>query len=68
MRFKVTFEALRINAGWERADVARIMRVSEKTVQKWESYELSPTVEQFKGLCALYHCPMDNVLVKRKSA
>jgi transcriptional regulator with XRE-family HTH domain len=62
-KFKVTWEALRVNAGWTVEDVAQMMRVSVEMVEKWERYEVSPTAIQFKKLCGYYRCPMDNVLL-----
>ena len=57
--FKITLEAARVNAGYTQKDAAKLLRVSNKTLQNWESGKTYPNADKISELCALYGIPYD---------
>lgn len=58
---QITFEAARVNAGFTLKEAAKLLKVSERTISRWESGKASPTVDHFIGLCRLYGCSVDAI-------
>lgn len=59
--FKVSLTAARVNAGFTLKEAAKLLKVSERTISRWESGKVSPTVDRFIELCKLYNCPVDAI-------
>lgn len=51
---KITLAAARVNAGLTQEDVAKALKVSNKTVSSWENGTSYPNAEQIEKLCELY--------------
>lgn len=51
---KITLAAARVNAGLTQEDVAKALKVSNKTVSSWENGTSYPDAEQIEKLCELY--------------
>ena len=58
---KITLEAARVNAGYTQKDAAKNLRVSNKTVQNWESGRSYPSADKIAEICALYAISYDNI-------
>lgn len=52
--FKISLKALRVNAGFSIAEVAKLLKVSEEDVSAWEKCMNTPTKEQAHLLSVLY--------------
>ena len=65
--FKITLEAARVNAGYTQKSAAKQLRVSNKTLQNWESGKTYPNADKIPEICGLYGIPYDviNFLPKR---
>ena len=59
--FKVSLTAARVNAGFTLKEAAKLLKVSERTISRWESGKASPSVDHFVGLCRLYGCSVDAI-------
>ena len=59
--FKVSLTAARVNAGFTLKEAAKLLKVSERTISRWESGKAAPTVDRFIELCRLYNCPVDAI-------
>lgn len=58
---KISLKAARVNAGFSQRDVADKLKVSNKTICKWENGETFPSAEKIILLCELYEVPYDNI-------
>jgi transcriptional regulator with XRE-family HTH domain len=58
---KITLAAARVNAGYTQKEAAKELRVSNKTVQNWESGTSYPNADKIPEICALYEIPYDNI-------
>ena len=58
---KISLKAARVNAGFSQREVADKLKVSNKTICKWENGETFPSVEKITLLCELYGVPYDNI-------
>lgn len=52
---------LRKKYGYKQSDVAQKINYSDKTVSKWETGELVPSVENLIELCSLYNVTLDEI-------
>ena len=59
---KITLRAARANAGITQKAAADYVRVSNKTMVKWERGEAFPNVVQALQLCRLYKIPFDDII------
>lgn len=59
---RITLEAARVNAGYTQKEVAKTLKVSNKTVGNWENGVSTPSVIQANRLCSLYGIPYDNII------
>ena len=65
---KITLGAARKNAGLTQKDVARELKISNKTVCNWENYTSSPNMAQAERLSILYNIPIDNISFLRNTS
>lgn len=59
--YKISLQALRVNAGYSVAEIAKLLKVSEETVEAWENYSSSPTIEQAKELAFFYMVDIEDL-------
>lgn len=64
---KITLSAARVNAGYNQREAADLIGVSRATVQSWEQYKTSPSVEQAEQLSSIYNLPLENIIFSRKN-
>jgi transcriptional regulator with XRE-family HTH domain len=57
--FKITLEAARVNAHFTQKDAAKLLRVSNKTLQNWENGKTFPNADKISEICNLYGIPYD---------
>ena len=48
---KVTLEAARVNSGMTQEKAASLLGISRRSLQKYESYEMSPRVDSISTSC-----------------
>ncbi len=65
---KITLKAARYNAGMTQENVRSALHkmgfnVAISTISSWEQEKTFPSVQQFKALCELYNCKMDDIFV-----
>lgn len=58
---KITMEAARVNAGHTQKEAAKLLRVSNKTLQNWESGRCYPNAGKIAEICKLYGISYDNI-------
>jgi transcriptional regulator with XRE-family HTH domain len=58
---KITLEAARVNAGYTQKESAKLLRISNKTLQNWESGRSFPDADKIAKICELYDIPYDNI-------
>lgn len=58
---KITLSAARINAGLTQQDVSEKLKITPKTLSRWENYQAYPNVETAFKLCKLYGVTLDDV-------
>ena len=58
---KITLEAARVNAGYTQKSAAKRLRVSNKTIQNWESRKSYPSADKIPEICELYGISYDNI-------
>jgi transcriptional regulator with XRE-family HTH domain len=59
--FKITLEAARVNAGYTQKDAAKELKISNKTLQNWESGKCFPNADKIAEICDLYGISYDNI-------
>lgn len=64
---RIILSAARINAGYNQREAADLIGVSRATVQSWEQYKTSPSVEQAEQLSSIYNLPLENIIFSRKN-
>lgn len=57
--FKITLEAARVNAGYTQKEAAKLLHISNKTLQNWESGKFFPNAGRIPEICDLYQIPYD---------
>ena len=57
--FKITLEAARVNAGYTQKESAKLLRISNKTLQNWETGKSYPNADKIAEICELYQIPYD---------
>ena len=65
--FKITLEAARVNAGYTQKEAAKLLHISNKTLQSWEIGKTFPNADKIEEICELYriHYNFINFLPKR---
>lgn len=67
LMFKITLAAARVNAGYNQKEAAKLLHISNKTLQNWENGLSFPNADKIPEICELYQIPYDfiNFLPKR---
>ena len=65
---RITLKAARVNAGFTQLDVAKMLKVSNKTVMNWETGESEPSFSTLQALSSIYELPIDCIILPTKSA
>lgn len=58
---KISLKAARINAGLSQKEAAKLLKVSNKTLQSWESGKTAPGAKYIDAICVLYHVSYDDI-------
>ena len=58
---KITLAAARINAGFSQKEAAKRLKISNKTLCKWEKGLSQPTPNKIDVICNLYGVSYDNL-------
>lgn len=58
---KISLKAARINAGLSQKVAAKLLKVSNKTLQSWESGKTSPGAKYIDAICELYHVSYNDI-------
>lgn len=58
---KMTLKALRVNAGLTQKEVAKRLKVSNKTVSSWENGVTYPNPKYIDAICNLYNVEYDHI-------
>lgn len=62
---KITLAAARVNASLTQAEVARKLKVSNKTVNNWENGKTEPTYATLCMLASMYQIPIDAIILPK---
>lgn len=62
---KITLAAARVNARLTQAEVARNLKVSNKTINNWENGKTEPTYATLCMLASMYQVPIDAILLPK---
>ena len=57
--FQITLEAARVNAGYTQKEAAKLLHISNKTLQNWESGKSYPSADKIAEICELYQISYD---------
>lgn len=63
---QISLAAARVNAGMTQDDVAKKLRVSNKTVGNWEKGSVIPNAATMYTLASLYGIPENNIILPNK--
>jgi transcriptional regulator with XRE-family HTH domain len=58
---KLTLAAWRVNAGFSQQMAAKALKISNRTLCKWENGKAFPKQPDIEKICALYNCSYDNI-------
>lgn len=59
---KLTMRGARVNAGYTQKEAAKLLKVSNKTLGKWEACESYPTVDKLPLICETYHVDCNDLI------
>jgi len=59
----ISLEAARVNANLSKKEVARHIKVTERTIFNWEKGISSPSILQYVELCKLYNAKIDDIIL-----
>ena len=59
---KLTLKAARVNAGLTQKKAAKRLKVSNKTLCRWENGVSMPKADKIDAICELYAVPYDNLI------
>ena len=59
---RLTLKAARVNANFSQKEVAEKLKISNKTLSKWEKGISMPKVDQINALCDLYGVTYDMLI------
>lgn len=65
--FQISLAAARVNAGYTQGDVAKMLHVSNKTINNWENGKVSPSFANVEMLCRIYGLSSDYIFLPTKS-
>lgn len=63
---KISLAAARVNAGMTQNQVAKVLKVSNKTILNWENGKTAVGYAQATMLSSLYGIPIDNIFLPNK--
>lgn len=58
---KITIRAARVNKGLRQKELAKLLKVSNKTVSNWENGRSVPKADKIESLCAILEMPYDQI-------
>lgn len=58
---KLTLAAWRVNAGYSQQAAAKELKISNRTLCKWENGRAFPRQPYIEKLCKLYKCSYDDI-------
>ena len=58
----IHLKAARVNAGLTQEEVSRALNISKGTIQNYETYKNTPTVETAQKLAELYNMNVDDII------
>lgn len=58
---RLTLAALRVNAGYTQANLAKLLGVTQGAVSSWEKGAVSPRIKTAKKLADLYGTTLDGI-------
>ena len=58
---KISLKAARINAELSQKDAAKALKVSNKTLHRWENGDSSPSAKYIDAICDLYKMSYDDI-------
>ena len=58
---KISLKAARVNAELSQKEVAKELKISNKTLHSWENGNTSPSAKYIDALCALYKVTYDDL-------
>ena len=58
---KMTLKALRVNAGLTQKEVAKTLKVSNKTLSSWENGNTYPKTQYIDAICNLYDVDYNHI-------
>ena len=64
---KISLAAARVNAGLSQAEVAKTLKVSNKTIVNWENGKAIPSFASLNTLAQIYKIPIDCILLPSNS-
>lgn len=59
--FQISMKAARVNAELTQSDIARLMHVSNKTVNNWENGKVKPSFAQLNTYCQIVKVPINRI-------
>ena len=60
--FRITLRAARVNKGLSQKEAAKSLKISNKTLQSWESGRTTPTQKHIDAICELYEVSYDAII------
>lgn len=63
---QMTLKAARVNAGLTQKEAANELKVSNKTLGKWENGDSIPNAKYIEPICNLYSVSYDNIIFLSK--
>ena len=59
---RITLRAARVNKGLDQKEAAKSLKISNKTLQSWESGRTAPKQNYIDAICELYGVSYDNII------
>lgn len=59
---KMTMRAARVNVGLSQKDAAKGLKVSNKTLSRWESGKSFPKADKILDICDLYNVQYNDII------
>ena len=58
---KISLKAARVNADLSQKEAAKALKVSNKTLHRWENGDSSPSAKYIDAICDLYKMSYDDI-------
>lgn len=59
---RITLKAARINRNLSQKEAAKALKISNRTLWKWENGLSVPKADKIDAICELYKVPYDNLI------